>query len=139
MVYSELSSLMNLIKKAPTKQLEKIRALTEEELKYRSKLSHAQRDIQNILKKHNLTIQQLEMNQQVESSKSKRRRVKPKNIKTKKVQPKYQDLEGMNFWTGRGLTPNWVRQICLEKKMSLEEFKANKDYRVKLPDSQETG
>jgi DNA-binding protein H-NS len=47
-----------------------------------------------------------------------------------KVPPKYKSPAGLEIWTGRGRSPNWVTHLCGTEVISVEEFKQNSKYAV---------
>ena len=116
-------------------QLKKRIQQTQAELTRRVAISKAAKDIIKILQKHNLTVDDVDLQQELSafSGKSKKR-VASKPAKQKrvgaKVAPKFKSLDSLQKWSGRGKTPNWVVALCEKEKLTVEAFKKDPRFRI---------
>jgi DNA-binding protein H-NS len=67
----------------------------------------------------------------VKSAKGKvKAKAKGKSSGTGTVQSAYKDPRSGATWAGRGRAPKWVTELCDEKGMNLQTFKASSEYRA---------
>ena len=123
------------LSKLTESQLKKIIQETQAELARRVAISKASQDVAKILKKHNLTSEDISLQKLVSDGSTKaRKRVnsKPSNQKVtrSKVVPKFKSLDAVQKWTGRGKAPRWVVALCESENLTIEDFK--KDPRFKI-------
>jgi DNA-binding protein H-NS len=46
------------------------------------------------------------------------------------VAVKYKNPNGSDKWSGRGRPPKWVSAILAKKRISIDQFKADKRYKI---------
>ena len=127
------------------KDLAKIAGNIKEENKRRANRKAAAAAIIAVLKKHKLSIDDIpELELGKRPSKTGRKRAvatetsaakskaKPsrKTDKRLKVAYKYKNPNGLEKWSGRGRPPKWVSGLLEHHKISLEQFKASKRYKI---------
>lgn len=126
---------MTQLSKLSASQLETIIRETQAELNRRGAISKATQDVVNILKKYNLTsddidLKKLSSNNKV-NPKANAAGSPPKQKKPRaKVAPKFKSLDAAQKWTGRGRAPGWVVALCEAENLTIDAFK--KDPRFKL-------
>ena len=116
-------------------QLEKRIQETQAELDRRIAVSKATKDIFKILQKYNLAADDLDFKKLFSNSSTKpTRKIAGKDAKRKKnrakVAPKFQSIDTVQKWTGRGRAPKWVVAFCEAENLTIEDFK--KDPRFKI-------
>jgi DNA-binding protein H-NS len=123
-------------------QLNKMIENTKAEIKRRENIQAAQTQIQAILKKFGLRIQDLDLKtastlkkqKAGRKSTSKAKAPRAKSSKTKdnraKVLPKYKNPNGTETWSGRGRLPSWVADICQSEGISVEKFKTDTRFAI---------
>ena len=123
-------------------QLNKMIENTKAEIKRRENIQAAQTQIQAILKKFGLRIQDLDLKtastlkkqKAGRKSTSKAKAPRAKSSKTKdnraKVLPKYKNPNGTETWSGRGRLPSWVEDICQSEGISVEKFKTDTRFAI---------
>jgi len=123
-------------------QLNKMIENTKAEIKRRENIQAAQTQIQAILKKFGLRIQDLDLKTASTPKKqkagrkptSKAKAPRAKSSKTKdnraKVLPKYKNPNGTETWSGRGRLPSWVADICQSEGISVEKFKTDTRFAI---------
>ena len=123
-------------------QLNKMIENTKAEIKRRENIQAAQTQIQAILKKFGLRIQDLDLKtastpkkqKAGRKSTSKAKAPRAKSSKTKdnraKVLPKYKNPNGTETWSGRGRLPSWVADICQNEGISVEIFKTDTRFAI---------
>ncbi len=123
-------------------QLNKMIENTKAEIKRRENIQAAQTQIQAILKKFGLRIQDLDLKtastlkkqKAGRKSNSKAKAPRAKSSKTKdnraKVLPKYKNPNGTETWSGRGRLPSWVADICQSGGISVEKFKTDPRFAI---------
>ena len=123
------------ISKLSEHQLKKRIQETQAELTRRASISKATHDIAEILKKYNLSQDDINFKNLIsKSSTSSQRKVasKPSNQKMPraKVEPKFKSLDAVHKWTGRGKAPRWVVAICEAENLSIEAFKTGPRFKI---------
>lgn len=136
---------MKSIEKLTDQQLALAARNIEAERKLRASRKAAALAILAVLKKHKLSVNdlpELKLNQIPKRREKKKkagnkvRRVKLKNAtaskndKRSKVAFKYKNPNGGEKWSGRGRPPKWVSDIIAKKRISIEQFKANKHFKI---------
>ena len=125
-----MAQLSNLSKS----QLETRINETQAELSRRRAISKATQDILRILKKHNLTFDDVDLKQFLSKTKTQSKNDRAKTStrrKTRaKVAPKFKSIDGNQKWTGRGRAPAWVVALCGAENLTIDSFK--KDPRFKI-------
>lgn len=143
---------MTSLKQLNTNQLNKMIDETKAELKRRENIKQAHKDVQALLNKYGLTIQDLDFgvsSKKAAPKKATTRGRKGKKAPTKKtgakrnnsnamqkkdqratVAPKYHNPETGDKWSGRGRAPTWVTKLCTAGSMSIEQFKADARFRI---------
>ena len=139
----EVSSL----KKLSASQLSKMLTETQAELKRRENIDKARKDIQAVLKKYKITINDLDLS--VRSKKSIAKKNTQKKAATKRainkkrtgkaprkndqraaVAAKYQNRATGDKWSGRGRAPVWVTNLCTAEAIDMAQFKADPRFRI---------
>jgi DNA-binding protein H-NS len=143
-----MSSLKNL----SANQLSKMLTETQAELKRRENIDKARKDIQAVLKKYKITIDDLDLGVSSKKSTSKKTAAKKsteKKAATKKagskkraaktprkndqraaVAAKYHNPATGDKWSGRGRAPVWVTSLCTAEAIDIEQFKADPRFRI---------
>lgn len=131
--------------KLSDKDLAKIASNIEIENKRRANRKVAAAAIIAVLKKHKLSIGDLpELELGKRPSKTGRKRSAAKKAMTAKakaksakktdrrakVADKYKNPKGLEKWSGRGRAPKWVNDLLKDHKISIEQFKASKRYKI---------
>ena len=127
------------------KDLAKIASNIETENKRRANRKAAAAAIIAVLKKHKLSIgdiPELELGKRPSKTGRKRTvatktsaakaKAEPsrKTDKRLKVAYKYKNPKGPEKWSGRGHAPKWVNGLLENDKISIEQFKASKRYKI---------
>ena len=102
-------------------QLEKMLNSTREEIKRRESIQIATAEIQALLNKHKISIQDIDLQALNKKIKGKSPSKGPK--KGKIVKPKYANPQGVDRWSGRGRAPSWVMELCTKEGIDLADFK----------------
>jgi len=143
---------MSSLKQLSANQLSKMLTETQAELKRRENIDKARKDIQAVLKKYKITIDDLELGTSNKKSASKKAATKKstakkatiKNAGTKKraaktprkndqraaVAAKYHNPATGDKWSGRGRAPVWVTSLCSAETIDIEQFKADPRFRI---------
>ena len=128
---------MKIIKNLSDKELAHTAKQIALETKARANRKSAAREILAVLKKHNLKLKDLpDLDFATRSKKSKTavstkvQKDSKKTDKRAKVDAKFRNPKGSERWTGRGRAPNWVSKIIDERKITIEQFKADKRYKI---------
>lgn len=131
--------------KLSDKDLVKIADNIKEENKRRANRKIAAAAIIAILKKYKLSVDdipELELGKRPTKTGHKRAvavkriaakaKTKPskKTNKRGKVAYKYRNPKGPEKWSGRGRAPKWVNGLLENHKISIEQFKASKRYKI---------
>jgi DNA-binding protein H-NS len=131
--------------KLSDKDLSKIASDIDLENKRRANRKAAASAILAVLKKHKLSVSdlnQLELGPKAKKAKSKKTpsnrgrggkgtAAAPKKAdKRAKVAFKYKNPSGLEKWSGRGRAPKWVSAILAKKRISITQFKADKRYKI---------
>ena len=108
-------------------QLKKMLADAEAEIKRREHIQAATAEIRAILTRYKITIQDIDpraFNKKAAGNISQKGKAQVgardnrKHVKVKYVKP-----NGTETWSGRGLAPAWVREICHKEGIELTSFK----------------
>ena len=133
------------ISKMTSKELEKMLVETKAELSRRDNISGALADIKKVLKKYNLSAEDVDWSQLNKLTKAANKKntnrkansaVKTKARKRFKrdqrsvVAPKYFNPNGEEKWTGRGRAPIWVTKICEQEDIDIKNFKLNRRFKI---------
>lgn len=110
------------MRKMKTKELKDLITKTEQELRRREKYETAAKSIVAILKKNKVSYNDKNLVELIDDNFKKPRR--------RKVEAKYQDPETKKTWSGRGLMPLWVREVCERDNVTADDFKLAEKYRV---------
>ena len=130
-----MSKLTNFTKK----QLNKILIEAEAELRRRAGVEKATKEISRILKKHSITIDEIDiaaLRAQFASSQKGRLSTAKNAKKVRKtdnrasVAAKYKSLNGCETWTGRGRAPKWVITQCERESITLDTFKQDARFMI---------
>lgn len=143
---------MSSLKRLSANQLSKMLTETQAELKRREKIGKARKEIQAVLKKYKITINDLDLGATVKKhggkkvtvkkstekrAQTKKTRNKTRNTKTlhKKdqraaVAAKYHNPETGDKWSGRGRAPAWVTSLCTAEAINTEQFKVDPRFRI---------
>ena len=128
---------MSSLKELSVNQLSEMLTKTQAELKRRENIDKARKDIQALLKKYKITIDDLELD--ISSKKSTSKKVVTKKVGSKKrsaktprnndqraaVAAKYHNPATGDKWSGRGRAPVWVTSLCTADAIDIEQFKAD--------------
>ena len=143
---------MSSLKQLSANQLSKMLTETQAELKRRENIDKARKDIQAVLKKYKITIDDLDLGVSSKKSTSKKTAAKKsteKKAATKKagskkraaktprkndqraaVAAKYHNPATGDKWSGRGRAPVWVTSLCTAEAIDIEQFKADPRFRI---------
>ena len=143
---------MSSLKELSANQLSKMLTETQAELKRRENIDKARKDIQAVLKKYKITIDDLDLGVSSKKSTSKKTAAKKsteKKAATKKagskkraaktprkndqraaVAAKYHNPATGDKWSGRGRAPVWVTSLCTAEAIDIEQFKADPRFRI---------
>ena len=143
---------MSPLKHLSANQLSKMITETQAELKRRENVDKARKDIQAILKKYNITIDDLDLGTDSKKSASKKTSAKKslgrkaatekagakkrsaktprKNDQRCTVIAKYHNPATGDKWSGRGRAPVWVTSLCTAEAIDIEQFKADPRFRI---------
>lgn len=143
---------MSSLKQLSANQLSKMLTETQAELKRRENIDKARKDIQAVLKKYKITIDDLDLGTSSKISASKKAAAKKsteKKAATKKagakkravktprkndqraaVAAKYHNPATGDKWSGRGRAPVWVTSLCTAEAIDIEQFKADLRFRI---------
>ena len=143
---------MSSLKKLSANQLSKMLTETQAELKRRENIYKARKDIQAVLKKYRITIDDLNLGTSSNKSASKKTAAKKstkKKAATKKaehksrstkttrkndqratVAAKYHNPETGDKWSGRGRAPVWVNNLCTAEAIDIKQFKMDARFRI---------
>ena len=109
-------------------------ASANNEIKRRENIKIAAGEIEAVLKKYKLSMQDIDLQA---FNKKKKRKTNNKGSsqrtttdKRNRVQAKYTNPDNHEKWSGRGRAPAWVTKICQKEGLDLEAFK--KDSRFKF-------
>ena len=123
-----MKSLINL----SGRQLEKMLANANAEIRRREHIQAATAEIQVVLTKYKITMQDIDprafnkkrTGKTFQTGKTKvEARDNRKHVKIKYAKPK-----GVETWSGRGLAPAWVREICQKEGIELAAFKKDRRF-----------
>lgn len=128
---------MKTIKNLSDKELAHTAKQIALETQTRANRKAAAREILAVLKTHNLTLKDLSnLDFATQSRKSKMavgKKAQKKSKKTDKrakVVAKFRNPKGSERWTGRGRAPKWVSNIVNARKITIEQFKTDKRYKI---------
>ena len=143
---------MSSLKQLSANQLSKMLTETQAELKRRENIDKARKDIQAVLKKYRITIDDLNLGTSSNKSASKKTAAKKstkKKAATKKaehksrstkttrkndqratVAAKYHNPETGDKWSGRGRAPVWVNNLCTAEAIDIKQFKMDARFRI---------
>ena len=118
---------MKSLKNLSGKQLEKMLASTNAEIRRREHIQAATAEIQVVLTKYKITMQDIDprafnKKRTLKTSRKGKTKVGARDNR-KHVEIKYAKPEGIETWSGRGLAPAWVREICQKEGIDLAAFK----------------
>jgi DNA-binding protein H-NS len=133
---------MSSLKQLSANQLSKMLTETQAELKRRENIDKARKDIQAVLKKYKITIDDLDLG--VSAKKSIEKKAATKKARAKKyvaktprkndqraaVAAKYHNPATGDKWSGRGRAPVWVTSLCSAEAIDIEQFKADPRFRI---------
>ena len=123
---------MKSLKNLSGRQLEKMLANTNAEIRRREHIQAATAEIQDVLTKYKITMQDIDLR----AFNKKRTRKTSRTGKAKvgardnrrHVEIKYAKPKGIETWSGRGLAPAWVREICQKEGIDLAAFKKDRRF-----------
>ena len=129
--------MVKTYEKLSIKELQHQIKLLNAELVRRKAIETASNKINKILDESGLLIDDIKSNEvsprRLKVNKSNRKTTQSK-LKKRTVSPKYHNGNHELFWTGRGKEPNWVKDICKKKNISLATFKSSEMFSVKSSD-----
>ena len=111
---------MKNLKNLSKTELNAVLKSAQSEISRRKHLQTAALEIKKILKKYEVSFEEL---QPILSSQN-------KTALSKKVAPKYKDPSGDATWSGRGRAPKWVIDICDTEGIDLQIFKNNSKFLI---------
>ena len=141
---------MKSIQKFSEKQLKKILADAQLEIKRREDINKAHDEVLAVLKKYKITIDDIVLTSAAKNVPSNKPRAKKrssgnpklraiparklksgyKKDKRSVVTAKYRDPKTGQEWSGRGRSPSWVVSICEAESISIASFKADQRYLI---------
>ena len=143
---------MQPLKELSAKQLNVMLNQTQAELKRRNNIEKARLEVQSIIKKYNITMDDINVDvdsKRQQAPKTKRKKTgktkvvqkkKPGATNTKQVNQKvdkraavaakYKNPNTNEKWSGRGRTPSWVAEICEKESIDVSQFKSDPRFTV---------
>lgn len=126
---------MTNLSKLSGSQLSKMLENTKAELKRRENIQAASLEINAILKKYGVTMQEIDLglvkkSKTAGAGKKPARKPKAKDQRAK-VEPKFKDPDGDGVWSGRGRAPMWVADVCARESIDVEAFKLDPRFTIK--------
>lgn len=138
---------MSSLKKLSAKRLNQMLMETKAEVKRRENIDKAHKDVKVVLKKYNITIDDIiisfrsknsiakqSVNKKAPSTKSQNKtssvKGPNKNDRRTTVAAKYHNPATGDKWSGRGRTPLWVTKLCTDEAIDLENFKADPRFQI---------
>ena len=123
---------MKSLKNLSGSQLEKILANTNAEIRRREHIQAATAEIQVVLAKYKITMQDIDLGafnkkRTGKISRTGKARVGARDNR-KHVKIKYAKPKGIETWSGRGLAPAWFRKICQKDGSDLAAFKKDRRF-----------
>ena len=123
---------MKSLKNLSGKQLEKMLANANAEIRRREHIQAATAEIQVVLTKYKITMQDIDprtfnKKRTVKTSRKGKTKVGARDNR-KHVKIKYAKPKGIETWSGRGLAPAWVREICQKEGIDLAAFKKDRRF-----------
>jgi len=123
---------MKSLKNLSGRQLEKMLANTNAEIRRREHIQAATAEIQVVLTKYKITMQDIDPRAFNKKMTGKTSRAGKKKVgardNRKHVKIKYAKPKGIETWSGRGLAPAWVREICQKEGIDLAAFKKDRRF-----------
>ena len=115
------------------KELSDFLASAKAEKVRRQKILAAVAEIKLTLKKHNLSMKDVEgmISNEKDHALTKENKIKIPKKKRAKAAVKFKNPYGSEFWTGRGRTPRWVITVCEKDNITVAEFKNSIKFLVK--------
>ena len=117
------------LEKLETKELNLVIKDAQNELAKRQRLAQAKSEIKKIIREYQISDNDIK-DLLVKSAKAKPSNRPVSAGKTKRVKPVYKNAEGNEKWSGRGRSPLWVKSICDNQSISIDEFKADPQFRI---------
>ena len=111
-------------------ELKTLQQKLADELKRRTQLTTAVTEIREVLNKYDISIEEVRSvinSKPIRKDSVKRQRVGKRSV----VAKKFKSLSGNDTWSGRGKPPRWVQRICESREITLAEFKALPEYKIK--------
>ena len=133
---------MSSLKQLSANQLSKMLIETQAELKRRENIGRARKDIQAVLKKYKITIDDLDLGAGRKKPVGKKTATKKVGAKKRlarssrtndqrsAVAAKYHNLSTGDKWSGRGRAPIWVTNLCNAEAIDIEQFKTDPRFRI---------
>ena len=143
---------MQSLKQMSSNRLNKMLAETQAELKRRENIDKAREELKAVLKKYNITIEDIDFGNNIRRQKQKRRATKispekkdavkkatvkkqavkaaRKTDKRTTVAAKHHNPETGDTWSGRGRPPVWVTNLCAAEAINIVQFKAESRFRI---------
>ena len=123
---------MKSLKNLSGRQLEKMLANTNAEIRRREHIQAATAEIQVVLTKYKITMQDIDLRafnkkRTRKTSRTSKAKVGARDNR-KHVEIKYAKPKGIETWSGRGLAPAWVREICQKEGIDLAAFKKDRRF-----------
>ena len=123
---------MKSLKNLSGKQLEKMLVNTNAEIRRREHIQAATAEIQVVLTKYKITLQDIDLRafnkkRTRKTSRTGKAKVGARDNR-KHVEIKYARPKGIETWSGRGLAPAWVREICQKEGIDLAAFKKDRRF-----------
>ena len=126
---------MASLKTLTEKQLKTILVNAKAEITRRECVQAAATEINAVLHKYKISIDDIDLKSLVSGSKRKTtgkdKRPAGAADKRRRVKAKYQNLTREKSWSGRGRAPRWVIEICQKDGLDIEAFKKDERFLVK--------
>lgn len=116
--------------KLSTKQLVRTLQMVSDEIKRRERINDVEAELVKYIQNSGVVAGDLDLKsilfkaEKTRLSGTKKGKKKP----TRTVEPKFKGLKNNETWTGRGLPPRWVKEICQNEGITVQEFKASKKF-----------
>ena len=123
---------MSSIKNLSAIQLSKMLNDAQAELERRENIKKARKNIEAVLKKYNITINDLDLHVSRRKPVAKKAVAKAprKNNNRAAVAAKYHNPATGDKWSGRGRSPAWVTSLCASENIDVVQFKADPRFRI---------
>lgn len=131
-----MDSQLKNFTKLSDKELDRAATEISKEKKKRGNCKAAAKEVNNILKKYSVSLSDLKdfglsfTTSTKGANKKKMKKTDRPADNRSRVSAKYKNPKGKETWTGRGRPPKWVNDIAEKKRLTINQFKSDKRYKV---------